>query len=305
MRPHTLIFLTVLLATGCVAKKRYTAELGDLSGLLGETTTQRDAAADLAAAQETRAQSAEARAAELDRLAQDLEQRNLQLKERLTAIEQQVAELSSRGSQAQAAKQQLESMVASLQSEVADAEAEARDSRARLEQLRSEKQRLEAKTAAYDELVESLKGEIETGQVKITELGGKLTVNLSNAILFDSGSFALRAEGKEALVKVAGVLANVTDRDLRVEGHTDDVPVRAGAAYADNWALSSLRASTVVSLLVGGGVDGGNLQAVGYGEHHPLVANDSPEGRAANRRTEIVLAPRLGQLGSMEVAPAE
>jgi chemotaxis protein MotB len=305
MRRHLPLFLTFVLATGCVAKKRYTAELGDLTSELGATSSERDAASERAAAQEARAMSAEARAAELDRLAQDLEQRNSQLRERLAAFEQQLAEMTARGGQARAAKQELEALVASLQADVAEAEAEAKDSRARLEQLESEKQRLEAKTAAYDELVESLKGEIEAGQIQITELGGKLTVNLSNAILFDSGSYALRGAGEEALLKVATVLADVTDRDLRVEGHTDNVPVRAGAAYSDNWALSSLRASTVVALLVGAGVDGGNIQAVGYGEHHPLQSNETPEGRAANRRTEIVLAPRLGQLGAVEMEPAE
>ncbi|MFH1465264.1 MAG: OmpA family protein [Pseudomonadota bacterium] len=294
------LLLLTLLAVGCVPKKRYTSELADLNGQLGAMTEARDQAASDAAVQQANARSADARAEELDRLAQDLEARNAQLKGRLEALEGQVAELAARGSSAQAAKEQLEAAVAALRGEVAAAEDQARETRARLEEIKAEKEKLEAKTAEYDELMASMEAEIASGQVKITELAGKLTVNLSNAILFDSGSYVLRADGQEALKKVAGVLAKVKDRDIRVEGHTDNVPVRAGAAFADNWALSSLRASTVVALLVANGVDPGNVQAVGYGEHHPLQPNDSAEGRAANRRTEIVLAPRLQIRGAVE-----
>lgn len=296
MRPLPALALAALLAPGCVAKKRYTAEIGDLSAQLvaaGETL------ASQAAALESRARVAEARAAELDQLARDQDQRNVELRASLDALEAQVAELAARGSSAQAAKAELEALVAALQGDVTQAEEQARESRARLEQMEAEKARLEAKTAEYDALLASLESEIASGQVKITELGGKLTVNLSNAILFDSGSYALREDGQAALGKVAGVLAGVRDRDIRVEGHTDDVPVRSGAAYADNWALSSLRASTVVALLVAQGVEPGNVQAVGYGQFHPLEDNLTPEGRAANRRTEIVLVPRLAVLGTV------
>ncbi len=89
------------------------------------------------------------------------------------------------------------------------------------------------------------------------------------------------------------MLAGISDREIRVEGHTDNVPVRSGAAYRDNWDLSSLRASTVVQVLVGAGVDPLNIATVGYGEHRPVTSNDEAEGRAGNRRTEIVLVPKL------------
>jgi chemotaxis protein MotB len=294
------LLLIALLAAGCVPKKRYTSEMADLNGQLGTVTEARDQALSDAALQAANARSADARAAELDTLARDLEQRNTQLKERLESLEGQVADLAARGSSAQAAKEQLEATVAALRGEVAAAEDQAAKTRTRLEEIQAEKQKLEQKTAEYDALMASMAAEIASGQVKITELGGKLTVNLSNAILFDSGSYELRVDGQAALGKVAGVLAGVSTRDIRVEGHTDDVPVRAGAAFADNWALSALRASTVVSLLVASGVDPANVQAVGYGQQHPLQPNDTPEGRAANRRTEIVLVPRLHVAGSVQ-----
>ena len=110
--------------------------------------------------------------------------------------------------------------------------------------------------------------------------------------VLDYGMGNLRSVEK-ALEKVAGVLAGIADRDIRVEGHTDDVPVGSGASYADNWELSSLRASGVVRILVDAGVDPVNIAAVGFGEFHPAAPNDTKENRALNRRTEIVLVPRL------------
>lgn len=174
---------------------------------------------------------------------------------------------------------------------------------AETERLRAEREALAAKTEAYDSLVGELQQEIADGEVTITELSGKLTVSLSNAILFASGSTALKKEGQAALQRVAGVLAGVTDREVRVEGHTDNVPVGSGARFADNWALSALRASTVVTLLVDGGVDPLNIAALGRGEFQPVQPNDTAQGRAANRRIEIVLVPKLATAG--EVTPTE
>ncbi len=305
MKPALLL---CFLALGCVPKQRYTqatAELADthdrLETALREVELQRASItalqADLAAAN--------GRADQLDALARDLTARNAGLLGRLGELQGMLAELSEKSAADRARKSELEGRLESLQQSAKEAEAQAAEARARLEALQAEKAKLEEKTAAYDALVESLKGEIASGQVTITELSGKLTVNLSNAILFDSGSAQLRPDGVAALQKVAGVLAKVTDREIRVEGHTDNVPVKASASYADNWALSALRASTVTSLLVQSGVDPKNVSVVGFGEHHPVQPNDSEQGRAANRRTEIVLAPRLTPLAPASRSPQE
>lgn len=295
--------LLVLLLGACVPKARYeTAVLGlaDTHDRLQSAITELDALrAEIATLQADLA-AASARGDELDLLASDLADRNAGLSGRLKELQQMLADLSEKSAADRARKGELEGMLATLQQSAADAQAQADEARARLAALEAEKSKLEEKTAAYDALVQSLQTEIASGQVQITELRGKLTVNLSNAILFDLGSAQLRPDGRAALEKVAGVLAQVSDREIRVEGHTDNVPVKPGAPYADNWALSALRASTVTSLLVASGVDPKNITAVGFGEHSPVQPNDTEAGRAANRRTEIVLAPRLAPLPTVQ-----
>lgn len=290
------VILLLALCVGCVPKPRYDRAVADLADThdrlettLGEIERLRAEIATL----QGQLQDAGARADELDRLSKELETRNAGLLARLSELQSMLAELSEKSAVDRSRKAELEQTLATLQKSASEAEASAAEARARLAALEAEKAKLEQKTAAYDALVESLKSEIASGEVTITELRGKLTVNLSNAILFDLGSAQLRPEGRAALEKVAGVLAGVKDREIRVEGHTDNVPVKASASYADNWALSALRASTVVSLLVGKGVDPKNVAAVGFGEHYPVQSNETEAGRAANRRTEIVLAPRL------------
>lgn len=252
--------------------------------------------------------------AELSSQTEAIDAKNKALQEQLQAIGDQLASLSTKSVQQTEQKAALEALLGKVQTDAAAATREAEEARARAavlneekarlaadrarlaaeaDKLRAEKTELEKQTQEYTQLVGQLEQEIASGEVTITELSGKLTVNMSNAILFDSGATKVKPAGIQALTKVAGVLATVTDREIRVEGHTDNVPVSGGGAYADNWALSALRATTVVGLLIDGGVSPTNIAAVGYGEHHPTVPNDTKEGRATNRRTEIVLAPRL------------
>jgi len=310
-RPLPVLFLfLLLLTTGCVQKAKYESALANGSALeqqvseLEETLTgERAHLAEL----QSQLESETSRADELTDLLASLEQRNVELTDNLRSLAGTVSDLQARGRADSARKGELEALLTSLQEESAKTTSEVEASRARIaelaaersklaaeaESLRAEKEQLAEKTKAYDDLVAAMKDEIDAGQVKITELSGRLTVNVSNAILFDSGKYALKAEGMEALSKVAGVLASVSDRTIAVEGHTDDDVVRTGAPYADNWALSSLRASTVVSLLTKEGVAPLAIRAVGLGEFRPVADNETDEGKAANRRTEIVLLPRL------------
>jgi len=297
MRARFVLLLSLSLSTGClVGKKKFDAELAradaaeaSLAAASAELEACRAEAEGLSA-DLARAQS---RGDELDGLAKGLEAQNSALQEQLQSLESLMGELSARSRKTKEQKAALEALVSELRTNTDAARSEAEAARARIAELEAERAALAEKTAAYDALVDSLQDEISAGQVQITELSGKLTVNLSNAILFDSGATALKDDGRTALAKVAGVLAEVEGREIRVEGHTDDDAVRAGASFADNWALSALRASGVVSLLVAEGVDPTNIAVVGYGEHRPVSPNDSAEGKAANRRTEIVLAPRL------------
>ena len=139
-----------------------------------------------------------------------------------------------------------------------------------------------------------MKSEIDKGQVTISELKGKLTVNLVEAVLFDSGQAEIKEDGLEVLQKVVDILQEVRDRTIRIEGHTDNVPIGGALArkYPSNWELSAARAVNVSRFLQKRGIAPENLAAVAYGEYHPVADNDTPEGRAKNRRIEIILAAR-------------
>ena len=132
-------------------------------------------------------------------------------------------------------------------------------------------------------------------QVKLKD--GKVYVSLSEQLLFKSGSTKVDPKGQEALKKLATVLQEQRDVNVVVEGHTDNVPMRAGTAgLADNWDLSALRATEIARLLANSGVTPARITASGRSEYVPLTANDSPQNKALNRRTEIILTPKLDEL---------
>jgi len=148
--------------------------------------------------------------------------------------------------------------------------------------------------AALQEMQAAMKAELDAKQVTIQELEGKLTLSMVEAILFDSGKATVKKQGQEALKKVAEVLKGIKDQEVIVAGHTDSIPItsKLAATYPTNWELSAARAIAVVKLLQKEGVDPTMLVATGFGEYRPVADNSTPEGRAQNRRMEIVLMPR-------------
>ncbi|MEQ1920484.1 MAG: flagellar motor protein MotB, partial [Elusimicrobiota bacterium] len=148
---------------------------------------------------------------------------------------------------------------------------------------------------SYEDLTAGLKSEISAGEIKITQLQGKLTVNLVDRILFDSGKAEVKDDGRTVLDKVGGILVTLKGKDIRIEGHTDDRPITGEllAKYPSNWELSTARATAVARYLQDRAkVDPTSLVATGYGKFRPVASNDTPESRALNRRIEIVLVPR-------------
>jgi len=149
-------------------------------------------------------------------------------------------------------------------------------------------------SSTYEDLLEKMKTEISKGQVTISELKGKLTVNMVDSILFDSGKAEVKQGGLEVLRKVISILKDVMDKSIRIEGHTDNVQIIGALAkrYPTNWELSSARAINVARYLQEQGIDPGLLSAVAYGEWKPVGDNDTQEGKAKNRRIEIILVPK-------------
>lgn len=136
-------------------------------------------------------------------------------------------------------------------------------------------------------------------QLSVREEGGKIYVAMSDKLMFQSGSAEVNELGKNALGKLAEVLNRQTDIDVVCEGHTDNVPIKT-AIFKDNWDLSVVRATSIVRILTETyNVNPLQIQPAGRGEFKPVADNATAEGRAQNRRTEIIIAPKLDSLFEM------
>lgn len=153
--------------------------------------------------------------------------------------------------------------------------------------------------ATQAEMVKTLQKEVELGQIKITQLADRLSLNIVDKILFPSGEDEITEEGRRVLKRVGDVLFQVKDKTFRIEGHTDNIPTGKAlrGKFPSNWELSTARATNVVRFLQeSAGIDPATLEAVGMGEYHPIASNNTPQGRGQNRRIEIILFPRVGAL---------
>jgi chemotaxis protein MotB len=148
-------------------------------------------------------------------------------------------------------------------------------------------------------LVMNLKGaigNIDDKDINIKIDKGVVYIDISDKLLFKSGSYTVTDRAKQVLCKVALVLKNQPDIEFMVEGHTDNVPYKSSAVIKDNWDLSVLRATSVVRILQNDyGLNPSKMSAAGRSEYLPLTSNDTEEGKAANRRTRIVILPQLDQ----------
>ena len=134
----------------------------------------------------------------------------------------------------------------------------------------------------------------------VEQKNGKVYVSMENKLLFKSGSWAVGSEGKTAVVEVGKVLGDNPDISVLIEGHTDDVLYAGSGPIADNWDLSTKRATAIVAILIENkAVNKQNLTAAGRGEFSPLASNTTAEGKAKNRRIEIILTPRLDEIAEM------
>ena len=136
-------------------------------------------------------------------------------------------------------------------------------------------------------------------ELTVSEKNGKIYVALSDKLLFKSGSAKVDNRGKEALAKLADVLNKQTDIDVSIEGHTDSKPIHT-AQFQDNWDLSVIRATSVVRILTKEyKVNPLQILPSGRGEFMPVADNETNEGRSKNRRTEIIISPKLDKLYQM------
>jgi len=134
------------------------------------------------------------------------------------------------------------------------------------------------------------------GRLKLKLVDGRIVIVLSTDVLFGVGRADLSASGEQELAAVAEACAELKDMRYQVEGHTDNVPIGPGIEFGDNWELGSGRAIAVVSLMISKGVEPSRVSAASFADSKPVKSNDTAEGRAANRRIEIILVPDLSQV---------
>ena len=291
MRPSvlfTVIFLILVSTPGCVKKSTYQAQVDETSRL-AETIRSLEAERD---ALRERVEKLVARNDGLNRDLTEALARNSGLQQDLLRaradLDRLEKVLSARGEETGKAMAEMRQTIDRL-------EEENRDLARQVEQERlARQQRIEELKGTYDELVDKMEAEIERGEITISELQGKLTVNMVEEILFDSGRADIKPAGLEVLGRVGDILKEVADKEIRVEGHTDNVPIssRLRETFPSNWELSTARAVNVLHYLQETvGIPGERLSACGYGEFRPVADNSMPEGRAQNRRIQIVLVP--------------
>ncbi|MDP3098835.1 MAG: OmpA family protein [Syntrophales bacterium] len=276
-----VVAFLILGAGGCVAKSDYLRKQAEADALNRDLAAQTAQNADFNAQIEKLTAATEGLIADKNRLIVDterLEKERTERDARLNRITEEtsrtIEELRNRNIELEGDKQMLAESI-SLLKKTKEAEV-----------------RTVSKT--YEDLLSEMKSEIAQGEIAITELKGKLTVDVVDKILFDSGQTEIRPEGLGVLKRVVEILMTVTDKVIRVEGHTDSIPIGGALAkrYPTNWELSAARALNVTRFLEKEGIDPALLSAVAFGEHQPIAENDTPEGRARNRRIAIILLPK-------------
>lgn len=279
-----LAVLCMMVVVGCVSKGTHTQTLTELEAAK-KASAQLQQQLNQEAAQR---KVAERQAAELAKERELLATRSSEVQSRLESLEKEKGQLNNELSD-------MQSNAARLANEREQLRHEQARLAATLDQERIAKEEEIARlTRTQEELSKSLQDEIAKGNITIQQVRDRLTINMVDRVLFDSGQAQVKPAGLKVLKQVSDILKTVTDKQIRIEGHTDNVSISSKLQdrFKTNWELSTARATTVVRYLIDqGSVDRRHLSAVGYADTQPLASNDSEEGRSSNRRIEIVLYP--------------
>ncbi len=169
---------------------------------------------------------------------------------------------------------------------------------AQIEELQSLIDASEAKMQQLKNAISNALHNFEGKGLTVVHKNGKIYVSMENKLLFNSGSWAVGQEGQKAVKQLAAVLSKNTDINVLIEGHTDTVPY-TGSTLIDNWDLSVKRATAIVRILQSNGVNPTQITAAGRSEFTPIDSNKTTEGKAKNRRIEIILAPNLDEISKL------
>jgi chemotaxis protein MotB len=224
-----------------------------------------------------------------------LANRVAELQNAIVALNNKMADLNKQIAGLSNQTGQLGQQNATQQNQLTEAQRKLQEQQARLQQLQTllEQQRA-ASENLKNKMSEALRG-FSTNELTVTQKNGKVYVSLSESLLFPSGSAEVNPRGVDALSKLAAVLNLNSDVAITIEGHTDTVPIHG--RYKDNWELSTARANSIVRILVNNyKVDPKRVEAAGHSQYDPVDDNTTSDGRAKNRRTEIILSPKLEEI---------
>jgi len=274
--------LVAITLSGClVAESRYLQKVEEADGLIKELGSLKQKHADLTADNTALKAEFEKLKSEAAGLVQD----KLALTRDKVDLEQVLIAKSDTLSQ----------NISDLRQKVANLEGENKKLKEEIVALQKVKEeKVKEVSNTYEQLLQNMKSEIALGQVTISELKGKLTVNMEAAILFDSGKADIKNDGLGILQKMVDTLKGVKDKAIRIEGHTDNVQIIGALTrvFHTNWELSAARAINVAKYLQQQGLDPAILSAAAFAEYKPVTDNGTKEGRAKNRRIEITLVAK-------------
>jgi chemotaxis protein MotB len=270
MKKKLVIIAGIFLLSGCVAK-RYLAQ----------------------SQQETAAVRADS--TELANRNSVLQENVSSLKDQIASLQKNIDDLNAKISSLSTQNSQLGQQTAAQQNKLTQSQKDLQQQQQRLEQLQNLlNQQKEASQELKNKMADALKG-FNSNELSVYQKDGKVYVSLSEQLLFPSGSAVVNPKGVDALSKLAAVLNLNSDVAVNIEGHTDSIPIRG--RYQDNWDLSTARANAIVRILVNNyKVDPARVISSGHSYYEPVASNSTPEGRAKNRRTDIILSPKLDEM---------
>lgn len=256
--------------TSCVAKRYLKASQMETAQLRGDSTQMSDKISSL----QSNIASLQSSITDLNAKIAALNNQNNQLNDKNTQLGQQTTEQKNQLSKSKETLEQQQQRLQHLQ-----------------DLLSQQKQQSDA---LKNKMIEALKG-FNSNDLSVNQKNGKVYVSLSENLLFPSGSAVVNPDGINALSKLAAVLNLNSDVSVDIEGHTDSIPIRG--KFKDNWDLSTARANAIVRVLVNNyKVDPVRVVASGHSYYDPVDTNATPEGRAKNRRTDIILSPKLDEM---------
>ena len=306
-----VVFSLVILITSCVSSKKFNQLNGNFQESQKTVQTLKEQNQDLNV-RNTELQSkleklqkdSQELSAKLDDTARQLEsskQNNLQVGKQNADLEEQLKSLKT-GSSEEISR--LMDKLQQAQNDLQKREDILKNAQAELEQRSLRLKELETALQQKDDAVKQLRQKVMDALIGFNDKGltvqeknGKVYVSLEEKLLFKTGQWDVDPKGQQALTNLADVLAQNQDINVMVEGHTDDVPMRGTGSVKDNWDLSVMRATAVTRILLKNkAVDPKRIIAAGRGEFFPIDESKTPEARQKNRRTEIILTPRLDEI---------